>query len=86
MGAKPRRHLNLHELESFVVLAEAGGVTAAARRLNLSQPTVSQHLQRLEVHLRRQLIARTRDGATLTAEVLANTPWAIFTAPKSPEL
>jgi DNA-binding transcriptional LysR family regulator len=63
-----RRYINLEQLESFVTLAEAGGITAAARRLSLSQPTVSQHLQRLETYLRRRLIVRTSDGATLTAE------------------
>ena len=63
-----RRHLNLDQLESFVALADCGGITAAARKLNRSQPTVSQHLQRLEVQLNRQLVRRGGGKILLTAE------------------
>jgi LysR family transcriptional regulator, transcriptional activator of the cysJI operon len=65
----PRRaHVSLDRLESFVAAAECGGITAAAKRLGRSQPTVSQHLQRLEVQLDRQLVARSPGGLRLTAE------------------
>lgn len=63
-----RRHLNLDQLESFVALADCGGITAAARKLNRSQPTVSQHLQRLELQLDRQLVMRGRGKLLLTSE------------------
>jgi DNA-binding transcriptional LysR family regulator len=63
-----RGRLNLDHLESFVAVAEAGGVTAAARRLGLAQPTVSQHLQRLEAQLGRALLQRGPSGAVLSEE------------------
>jgi DNA-binding transcriptional LysR family regulator len=63
-----RRHLNLDQLESFVAMADCGGMTAAAKKLNLSQPTISQHLQRLEMQLNRQLVTRVRGKALLTTE------------------
>ncbi|MBX6421565.1 MAG: LysR family transcriptional regulator [Nevskia sp.] len=65
---KTRRHLSLDQLESFVALADSGGVTAAARSLGRAQPTISQHLQRLEAQLERPLFVRDRNGTTLTAE------------------
>jgi DNA-binding transcriptional LysR family regulator len=65
----PRRErLSLEQLESFVAVAEEGGVTAAARRLGISQPTVSQHLQRLEMRLGRVLVQRGPAGAVLSVE------------------
>jgi DNA-binding transcriptional LysR family regulator len=55
-------------LESFVAVAELGAVTTAARRLGCSQPTVSQHLTRLEAQLRQPLLTRGRSRPTLTLE------------------
>src|SRR5690348_13430866 len=72
----PRRHLNLDQLESFVALAECGGITAAAERLSRSQPTVSQHLKRLEAQLDRKLVARRSGRATLTEEGWRVLPFA----------
>ena len=66
--ARRGTHISLDRLESFIAAAECGGITAAAKRLGRSQPTVSQHLQRLEAHLDRQLLARGPGGLTLTAE------------------
>lgn len=65
---KLRRHLNLDQLESFVALADCKGVTAAAKRLERAQPTVSQHIQRLEAQLERTLVLRSRTGTTLTSD------------------
>lgn len=70
------RHLSLDQLESFVAVADAGSVTAAAQRLGFAQPTVSQRLKRLEAQLCRTLIERGRAGASLTAEGLRLLPLA----------
>ncbi|MGY4973250.1 LysR family transcriptional regulator [Streptomyces nigrescens] len=45
--------LNLHRLWVFEQVVECGGgFSAAARKLYMSQPSVSQHVHKLEVSLR----------------------------------
>lgn len=39
--------LNLHHLNSFLVLEQTGSFTDTAARLGLGQSTVTQHIQRL---------------------------------------
>src|ERR1700759_3146153 len=58
--------LDLEDLQTFVEVADAGGVSPAARRLNLSKSMVSRRLVRLEKELGIQLLARTTRGAALT--------------------
>ena len=57
---------DLEMLRTFVEVADAGGVSAAARRLGLPKSIVSRRLQRLELDLGAQLLARTTRGASLT--------------------
>jgi DNA-binding transcriptional LysR family regulator len=49
-----------------VAVADIGGVTAAAGKLNLTQSAVSMQIKRLETLLGRQLIARQGRGIELT--------------------
>jgi len=58
--------LDLEDLQTFVEIADAGGVSPAARRLGLSKSIVSRRLFRLESELGTQLLARTTRGASLT--------------------
>jgi DNA-binding transcriptional LysR family regulator len=58
--------LDLEDLETFVEMADAGGVSAAARRLGVSKSIVSRRLVRLEEELGVRLLARTTRGAALT--------------------
>ena len=60
------RELDWNLLRTFVTLAEAGSVTAAADRLRLKQPTVSSALKRLEARLGRKLIDRSPGHFHLT--------------------
>jgi DNA-binding transcriptional LysR family regulator len=58
--------LDIEELRTFVEVADAGGVTSAARRLGVSKSIVSRRLHRIEDQLGVQLLARTTRGASLT--------------------
>ena len=58
--------MDIEELETFVEVADAGGVSPAARRLGVSKSIVSRRLARLEAELGIQLVARTTRGAALT--------------------
>jgi DNA-binding transcriptional LysR family regulator len=58
--------LDIEELRTFVEVADAGGVSPAARRLGISKSIVSRRLARLEEELAVQLLARTTRGAALT--------------------
>ena len=59
--------LNLYKLEIFDAVVQAGSFSAAAERLLMTQPAVSQHMQDLEGALGVQLLTRSRRGAELTA-------------------
>jgi DNA-binding transcriptional LysR family regulator len=58
--------LDIEDLQTFVAVADAGGVSAAARRLGVSKSIVSRRLLRIETELGVQLLARTTRGAALT--------------------
>ena len=58
--------MEIEELRTFVEVADAGGITAAAVRLGVAKSIVSRRLIRLEAELGVQLLARTTRGATLT--------------------
>ncbi|NRD90148.1 LysR family transcriptional regulator [Sphingopyxis sp. BSNA05] len=58
--------LNSRWLDSFVVLCETGHFTRAASLLNMTQPGVSQHLQKLEAQVGQPLISRQGKSFSLT--------------------
>jgi DNA-binding transcriptional LysR family regulator len=58
--------LDQEDLQTFIEVADAGGVSPAARRLGVSKSIVSRRLFRLESELGVQLLARTTRGAALT--------------------
>ncbi|MFM9877357.1 MAG: LysR substrate-binding domain-containing protein [Rhodoglobus sp.] len=53
-------------LRSFVAVAQTLSFTQAAHQLGLSQPTVSQHIRKLEVAAGRILVARDTRAVALT--------------------
>lgn len=63
--------MDIEELQTFVEVADAGGVSPAARRLGVSKSIVSRRLGRLEAELGVQLLVRTTRGAALTEAGLA---------------
>ncbi|MEO5921928.1 MAG: LysR family transcriptional regulator [Pseudolysinimonas sp.] len=58
--------LDLNRLRVLAAVARTGSVTAAARELHYSQPSVSHHLSRLETETGAQLIQRVGRGIRLT--------------------
>lgn len=58
--------MDIEDLQTFVEVADAGGVSPAALRLGISKSMVSRRLARLEAELGVQLLARTTRGAALT--------------------
>lgn len=59
---------NLADLEIFVCTADSGGLSAAARRLDLSPAVTSAALKRLESELGVMLFVRTTRSMRLTVE------------------
>ena len=68
--------IDLDQVQSFVAVIEAGSFRDAAQRLGLAQPTVSQHVQKLEATLGHLLVERSRARATTTAAGLRFLPFA----------
>jgi len=58
--------MNLSGLRYFLALAEIGSFTRAAERLNVTQPTLSMAIARLEAQLGVRLFERDRRRASLT--------------------
>ncbi len=67
--------MDLRQLTYLVAIGDEGGIRAAARRMQISQPQISQAVRRLEQELKVKLIYRTPRGVKLTAagdELLAH--------------
>jgi DNA-binding transcriptional LysR family regulator len=63
--------IKLEGIEAFVVIAEAGSISEAARRLGLSKSVVSERLAELERSLGARLVQRTTRKMSLTEDGLA---------------
>ncbi|MCO6704968.1 LysR family transcriptional regulator, partial [Streptomyces sp. CHB9.2] len=61
-------HDRLDLLETFVRIVEAGSLSAAARQLGTTQPTVSRRLQALEAALQVRLVQRSTHALRLTED------------------
>lgn len=57
----------LEPLRHFVLVAQYGSFTGAARHAHLTQPALTASIQRLEAQLGARLLDRGRGGAALTA-------------------
>ena len=68
--------LNPYELQVFLAAAESESFSAAARKLHLTQPAVSQQIQMLEKRLQLELFQRDGKRLTLTDHGHALVPMA----------
>src|SRR5262245_54228885 len=58
--------MELHQLRYFVAVAQAGSFSRAAERCHVSQPSLSQQIQKLENKLGHRLLDRLGRRAVLT--------------------
>ena len=63
-----RRAFEWSDLRVFLAIAREGTLGAAAKRLDLSQPTMGRRLRALEEDLGHTLMQRTGEGLVLTDE------------------
>jgi LysR family hydrogen peroxide-inducible transcriptional activator len=59
--------VEIHQLRYFVAVAEEGSFSHAAEREHVSQPSLSQQIQKLEAELNQQLFDRLPRAVVLTA-------------------
>jgi DNA-binding transcriptional LysR family regulator len=69
-------NLNVHQLNVFLAAAETLNFTRAAEHLEITQPSVSQHIQSLEEHFDLPLFLRSGRNIELTEGGLALIPLA----------
>src|SRR3954464_6247128 len=58
--------MNFRQLECFVAVIDEGSFTRAARRLGITQPSLSQHIKTLESELDGAVLDRLPRGVSLT--------------------
>ncbi len=68
--------MDIDEISAFVAIAQLGGFTRAAARLNRSQPAISRRIGLLEEHLGAQLLERVRGRVELTTAGHTFLPYA----------
>lgn len=65
-----------HLYRSLLAVVREGSLSAAARRLKLTQPTIGRHIEELEADLGRALFTRSQTGLSPTPAALAAVPLA----------
>src|SRR6266496_2856110 len=58
--------MNIRQLACFVAVVDEGSFTRAARRIGITQPSLSQHIRALEEELDGAVLERLSRGITLT--------------------
>jgi DNA-binding transcriptional LysR family regulator len=67
---------DLRQIETFLEVIAAGSFHAAGRKLGLAQPTVSQHIRKLEEYMRVTLVERSAIGCRPTEAARIFMPYA----------
>ena len=60
--------MDIRQLRYFIAIAEARSLSAAAKKLRIAQPSLSQHLVNMEQELNVKLVERSPRGSVLTSE------------------
>lgn len=68
--------IDLERVATFIAVVKCGGFREAAKQTGLSQPTVTQHIKRLEQSLQARLIDRATMPQSLTLEGKIFFPYA----------
>ena len=63
--------MNLIDLQTFVMVAELGTITAAANQLKLPKSTISRRIKKLEAELALTLLQRTSRKTRITDDGMA---------------
>jgi len=71
MDKSPSDPFNWALIKSFLAVLDAGSLMGAARKTGQQQPTLSRHINELEIQLGAALFERTGRGVTPTALALA---------------
>jgi len=58
--------MNLKQFKYVLTIAEAGSISKAADELNISQPSLSQYVKKIETQLAVELFDRTNGNCRLT--------------------
>ena len=59
--------MDLNQLRYLLAIAQAGSLSAAAKKLRVSQPTLTVAMRRLEEELGTTLLTRDHKGVSLTS-------------------
>lgn len=70
-GNSEMNFMKWYQIEVFQAVMKTGSMTAAARLLNLSQPSVSKHIQALEATIGAKLFAREGRGIIPTPAAIS---------------
>ncbi|WP_136636033.1 LysR family transcriptional regulator [Pseudooceanicola onchidii] len=60
--------MDIRQLRYIIAIAQSGSLSEAAQKLNLAQPSLSQHLSNMEDELGLKLVVRSPRGSSLTPE------------------
>ena len=64
----PFRHMTVQQLESLLNLVEEGSFSRAAKKMHLTQPSLSKHIQNMEDIVGGRVVERKNTGIELTPE------------------
>ena len=59
--------MNIKDIEAVIAVVDNGSITRAAKKLFVTQPSLSQCIQRVETELNATLFIRTKNGIELTS-------------------